>query len=147
MMYIEVFSTNNCSLCDKAKDALSRLNVEYGIEVREVLLAQDHPDFGKYKDKFPVLRASNGKSVSGKVNDEQLRDLLVSLTPPPRIYYIAKFLQALAIVAVFFGFMYGLLGDMWTDLYFFIGGIAIFLVGRILEKREKRSRDRVKAPK
>jgi glutaredoxin len=145
MMYIEVFSTSNCSLCDEAKDVLSRLNVDYGIEVREVLLTQDHPDFSKYKNIFPVIRASNGKSVSGKVTDKQLRDLLVSLTPPPRIYYLAKFLQALAIVAVFFGFMYGLLGDMWTDLYFFIGGIAVFLIGRILEKKEKRSREKVEA--
>jgi hypothetical protein len=145
MTYLEVFSTKNCSLCDKAKDALAKLNVEFGIEVREVLLAQDHPDFVKYKNIFPVIRASNGRSVSGKVTDEQLRDLLVSLTPPPRIYYLAKFLQALAIVAVFFGFMYGLLGDMWTDLYFFIGGIAIFVAGLILEKKEKRSREKAKA--
>jgi len=73
-----------------------------------------------------------------------LRDLLISLMPPPTAYYVAKFLQALAIVVVFFGFMYGLMGDMWTDLYFFLGGGGVFLVGWLLEKREQSSRKKGK---
>lgn len=145
MTSIEVFSTNNCSLCDKAKEALSRLNAEFGIEIRETLLDPGHPDFARYEHSFPVIVASNGKTISGKVTDDQLKELLVSLTPPPRLYFIAKFLQALAIVTVFFGLMYGLLGDMWTDLYFFIGGIGIFLIGRVLETMEKRSRTKAKS--
>jgi len=140
MTTIEVFSRTDCSLCVEAKEALARLNAEFGIEIRETLLEPGHPLFNKYKDSVPVIVASNGKLVSGKVTDQQLRDLLISLTPPPTLYYVAKFLQALAIVVVFFGFMYGLMGDMWTDLYFFLGGIAVFLVGWILEKQEKYSR-------
>ncbi|MBI4417798.1 MAG: hypothetical protein HY563_03410, partial [Ignavibacteriales bacterium] len=76
---------------------------------------------------------------SGKVTDNDLWALFLSLTTPPRLYYLAKFLQALAIVVVFFGFMYGLLGDMWTDLYFFLGGIGIFVVGWMIEKQVTRS--------
>lgn len=140
MTYVEVFSTTDCSLCVKAKEKLTRLNAEFGVEIRETILLPEHPLFGKYKESFPVIVASNGKSVSGKVTDEQIRDLLLSLMPPPRMYYVAKFLQALAIVVVFFGFMYGLMGDMWTDLYFFLGGIVVFLVGWMLEKQEQSSR-------
>lgn len=140
MTYIEVFSTTDCSLCVKAKEKLTRLNADFGIEIRETILGPEHSLFGKYKELFPVITASNGKSISGKVTDEQVRDLLLSLMPPPRVYYVAKFLQALAIVVVFFGFMYGLMGDMWTDLYFFLGGIAVFLIGWMLEKQEQSSR-------
>jgi len=144
MTSIEVFSKTNCSLCDKAKDVLTRLNAEFGVEIRETLLEPDHPLFNEYKDSVPVIVASNGRSVSGKVTDQQLRDLLISLMPPPTAYYVAKFLQALAIVVVFFGFMYGLMGDMWTDLYFFLGGGGVFLVGWLLEKREQSSRKKGK---
>lgn len=140
MTYVEVFSATDCSLCVKAKEKLARLNAEFGVEIRETILEPEHPLFGKYKESFPVITASNGKSVSGKVTDEQLRDLLLSLMPPPRMYYAAKFLQALAIIVVFFGFMYGLMGDMWTDLYFFLGGIGVFFIGWMLEKQEQYSR-------
>ncbi|MEX1139613.1 MAG: glutaredoxin family protein [Bacteroidota bacterium] len=146
MTYVEVFSKKDCSLCDKAKEALARVNADFRFEIRETLLEPENPLFSKYKDSFPVLVASNGKSVSGKVTDEQLSDLLVSLAPPPAMYYVAKFLQALAIIVVFFGFMYGLMGDMWTDLYFFLGGIAVFLAGWVLEKQEQYSRKKRKQP-
>ncbi|HEX9615715.1 MAG TPA: hypothetical protein VGA55_09405, partial [Bacteroidota bacterium] len=117
---------------------------EFGFETRETKLNPDDPRYDRYKNAFPVLVASNGKTVTGKITEEQLRTLLISLTPPPRIYYVAKFLQALAIVMVFFGFMYGLLGDMWSDLYLFLGGILVFVIGWILEKQETHSREAVK---
>ena len=112
----------------------------YRFQIEEHVLTPADKDFERYKYSFPVLVASNGKSVSGKVSEEQVRNLFHSLTPPPRIFYVAKFLEALAIVAVMFGLMYGLGGDMWTDLYFFLGGIAVFAGGRMLEKWEARKR-------
>jgi hypothetical protein len=33
------------------------------------------------------------------------------------------------------GLAQGLHGDMWGELYLFLGGIVIFLIGRRLEKR------------
>lgn len=146
MNVIEVYSKTDCKLCDEAKAALKRLNSEFNAEIREILLEADHPLYEQYKNSVPVIVASNGRSLTGKVTDDQLHDLLLSLTPPPRIYFVAKFLQALAIVVVFFGFMYGLMGDMWTDLYFFLGGIVIFLVGWMIEKQERHSRKRKGKP-
>jgi hypothetical protein len=35
------------------------------------------------------------------------------------------------------GLMYGVAGDMWLDLYFFLAGIAVFSLGRLLEKRHQ----------
>lgn len=48
---------------------------------------------------------------------------------------LAKLLEAIGIAAVMIGLVQGLYGDMWGELYLFLGGIAIFLVGRQLEKR------------
>ncbi len=37
------------------------------------------------------------------------------------------------------GLVQGLHGDMWGELYFFIGGIVAFYAGRFLEKRRPKS--------
>ncbi len=144
MNSVELFSKKECSLCDDAKLLIRRVNEDFHFMVSETTLTPDDPRFSRYESRFPVVVASNGREVSGKITEEDLRRLFHSLTPPPRIFYVAKFLEALALVAVFFGFIYGLLGDMWLDLYFFLGGIVIFLAGWSLEKWEARSRTQAK---
>jgi hypothetical protein len=47
----------------------------------------------------------------------------------------AKIFEATGIAAVMVGLVQGLYGDMWGELYLFLGGIAIFLTGRRLEKK------------
>ena len=140
MNALELFSKDDCSLCNEAKEIIGRVNKDFQFAVTETKLSPDDPGFSKYEKRFPVLVASNGKEVWGKMTEEQVRKVFLSITPPPRMYYVAKFLEALAIVGVFFGFMYGLMGDMWMDLFFFLGGIAVFLAGWALEKWEARSR-------
>ena len=140
MNKIDIYSKSRCKLCDEAKALVQHVNTEYRFQIEEHVLTPSDKDFERYKYSFPVLVASNGKSISGNVTEEQVRNLFISLTPPPRIFYVAKFLEALAIVAVMFGLMHGMQGDMWTDLYFFIGGIVVFAGGRMLEKWEARKR-------
>lgn len=142
MKSVEIFSKDDCRLCDEAKELIRHVNKEFGFVITETTLTPDEPEFQRHKNAFPVIVASNGKKLWGRISEEQLRDLFVSLTPPPRLYYAAKFLEALAIVMVFFGFMSGLLGDMWMDLYLFLGGIVVFLIGWGLEKSEQRRRRR-----
>ncbi len=52
---------------------------------------------------------------------------------------LAKILEALGIAAVMLGLVQGLNGDMWGELYFFIGGIVAFYAGRFLEKRRPKT--------
>ncbi len=54
-----------------------------------------------------------------------------------RHYIIAKVLEALGIAAVMIAFVTGVYGDEWGELYLFLGGIAVFLAGRRIEKRVK----------
>jgi hypothetical protein len=51
----------------------------------------------------------------------------------------AKLLEAIGIASVMLGLVQGLWGDMWGELYLFIGGIIVFVVGRQLEKRWEKS--------
>ena len=52
-----------------------------------------------------------------------------------RTYLVAKMLQALAIAALMIGIVQGIAGDMWGELYLFLGGILVFAIGRRIEKR------------
>ena len=47
----------------------------------------------------------------------------------------AKMLEAIGIASLIIGLVQGVYGDMWGELYLFLGGMAIFYVGRMLEKR------------
>ena len=51
--------------------------------------------------------------------------------------YAPKALEAIGIAAVMIGLISGLSGDEWGELYLFLGGIAVFLIGWGLEKRAK----------
>ncbi len=49
---------------------------------------------------------------------------------------LAKTLEAVGIAAVMIGLIQGTFGnDMWGELYLFLGGIAVFFIGRQIEKR------------
>lgn len=51
-----------------------------------------------------------------------------------RSIIIAKLLEAIGIAATMIALIQGLYGDMWGELYLFLGGIFVFLVGRQTEK-------------
>jgi hypothetical protein len=54
--------------------------------------------------------------------------------------YLPKLLEAVGIAAVMIGLVQGIYGDMWGELYLFIGGIVIFIAGRQWEKQAGKQR-------
>lgn len=48
---------------------------------------------------------------------------------------VPKVLQAVGIAATMIALVQGIYGDMWGELYLFVGGIVVFYGGRVLEKR------------
>ncbi len=50
-----------------------------------------------------------------------------------------KILEALGIAAVTLALVMGFHGDEWGELYFFLGGIGIFIVGWGIEKIGRRA--------
>ena len=50
--------------------------------------------------------------------------------------FLAKGLEAVGIAAVMIGLIQGVYGnDQWGELYFFLGGMLVFFIGRRMEKR------------
>ncbi len=50
----------------------------------------------------------------------------------------AKVLQAIGIAEVMIGLVTGLMGDMWKELYFAVGGIVVFTLGWFLQRRAEK---------
>lgn len=54
---------------------------------------------------------------------------------------LAKGLEATGIAAVMVGLIQGVYsGDQWGELYFFLGGMLVFYIGRRMEKRLDRQK-------
>ena len=54
-----------------------------------------------------------------------------------RAQVLSKGLEAAGIAALMIGLVQGIYGDMWGELYLFLGGILVFLIGRQMEKRSR----------
>jgi hypothetical protein len=134
-MIVELYSTQGCRLCDEALALLVDLRKEFLFEIKHTVLDDGHPKFAEWHIAVPVVVIDGKREFKGKIADADLRGAIRELKPPTAGYYAGKFLEAVGFLAVAVGFMYGCAGDMYTDLYFFLGGIAIFTAGRVLERR------------
>lgn len=135
MRIVELYSTHDCGLCVEAKKLLTTLQQQFPFELKEIILIPEHPRYEKYLTLVPVVVIDGTQEFPAPLTEQQL---LLALVAPGKKFYTGKFFEALGLVTVIFGFVYGLLGNMWMDLYFFLGGIVIFLVGWMLEKQAKK---------
>lgn len=145
-MQVELFSTEGCGLCEEALQLLTRLRKEFLFELKHTVLTQDHPRFAEWHIAVPVVVFDGHREIKGKIVDEEVRSIIQELRPPTMMYYAGKTLEAVGFLAVAVGFMYGCAGDMYTDLYFFLGGIVVFTVGRMMERRDLKRTSALPAP-
>ncbi len=137
MNIVELYSTPECGLCRDAKQLLLKLQKEFPFRIEEKNLTEDHPKYREYLVSIPVVIVNQGRTLSGNIDETSMREALKRDLKPPRLLSLYKFLEALGFVTVGTGLFYGVTrNDEWQELYFFLAGIALFAVGRILEKRE-----------
>lgn len=139
MNLVELYTTPDCGLCRDAKEILLKLQNEFPFRIAEEVLHEDHPKYREYVLAVPVVIINHGSVVSGKIDESHLRGAMRKEFNPPKYLSVYKFLQALGFVTVGTGLFYGVTrNDEWQELYFFLAGIALFAVGRILEKHNLR---------
>jgi thiol-disulfide isomerase/thioredoxin len=137
MNTVELYTTEDCGLCREAKQLLLKLQKEYPFRIEEQLLKEGHPKYKEYLLAVPVLIFNKGTQLSGKIEEEALRAAIKKEFKPSRSIMVFKFFEAMGFVTVGAGLFYGVTkNDEWTELYFLLAGIALFAVGRFLEKRE-----------
>ncbi len=142
MNVVDLYTTPDCGLCRDAKTMLQKLQKEFAFRIAEVILTEEHPKYRDYVLVVPVVVVNQDNVLSGNISEAALRELLRANLKPPRFLSFYKFLEALGFVTVGAGLFYGVTrNDEWQELYFFLAGIALFAVGRFLERRDlKRAR-------
>jgi len=68
---VVLYTSENCGLCDHAKQALARIGVSH----TEVLIADDHP----YRLRTPVIEAAGEILAEGDIDEASLRRALERL--------------------------------------------------------------------
>jgi glutaredoxin len=63
-----LYTSENCGLCDHAKEALVRLGLAY----EEILVPDDH----RYRLRTPVLEAAGAVVAEGQIDEPALRRAL-----------------------------------------------------------------------
>jgi len=137
MNVVELYTTPDCGLCQEAKLLLLRLQKEYPFRIEEQVLHEDHPRYKEYLVSVPVVVVQHAEMLSGRVEEKKLRSAIKRHLKPSAAILASKFLEALGFITVAAGLFYGVTrNDEWAELYFFLAGIVLFAVGRLLERRE-----------
>jgi glutaredoxin len=144
MQVVELYVTEGCGLCKEVKKLLKEKQRTTPFELKEILLHPDHPKYNEYFLSVPVVVVDGTHELRAVTAEGDLSGAIAEVPKPSASFYTGKFLEALGMVTVAFGFVYGLLGDMWMDLYFFLAGIGIFVLGRVLEKRDQKRLERLR---
>lgn len=145
MQVVELYVTEGCGLCKEVRKLLKEKQRHTSFELREINLHPDHPKYDEYFLAVPVVVVDGTHVLRGVTTEAQLAGVIAKAPRPSFAFYAGKFLEALGMVTTAFGFMYGLLGNMWMDLYFFLSGIGVFLLGLFLEKRDQRRLEQLRA--
>ncbi|MDC3412287.1 glutaredoxin family protein [Aquibacillus sp. 3ASR75-11] len=65
-MQVILYTKNNCSLCDEAKELLQLLQAKHPFELKEVNIYQDDALLEKYQIMIPVVEV-NGKEIDSGI--------------------------------------------------------------------------------
>jgi hypothetical protein len=138
MHLVELYSTENCGLCEEASKILKALQETIPFELRDVKLTPEDPHYAKYFLSTPVVRIDGTVELPAPLDVHRVADLLKSDQRPGAPFYIGKGLEALGLISVACGLTMGLIGDLRTEGYLLVGGVVFFFAGWLIERRHRR---------
>lgn len=82
MVNVTVYSKKDCHLCDIAKETLLKLQQEFPFSLTEIDIEGDNQAFEKYKHLIPVIEIDGKKVFTYRVNENELKKLLMLRSQP-----------------------------------------------------------------
>ena len=79
MILVELFSKNDCYLCDEAKVVLEKVQKEVPFSLKEIKLAEGDEKFEEYAELVPVVLIDKVLTFKYRVNEPTLRIRLQQL--------------------------------------------------------------------
>jgi glutaredoxin len=80
VILVELFSKDDCHLCDVAKDVLINVQTKHPFELREMKLQEGDPRFEEFKERFPVVYINDEFVFQHRVSERMLIEKLQSIT-------------------------------------------------------------------
>jgi glutaredoxin len=77
MIEVEIFSREECSLCDRAKAIMSRVAAEVPFVLRETLLRPESTRHREYLDHVPVIHVNGVFFARHRLDEEGFRKELM----------------------------------------------------------------------
>ena len=84
MILVELFSKNDCHLCEEAKAVLEKVRREVPFTLKEIKLAEGDQQYDDYKELVPVVHVNKVFTFKYRVNENMLRIKLQQLTAAER---------------------------------------------------------------
>ncbi|PIO47265.1 MAG: thioredoxin family protein [[Chlorobium] sp. 445] len=76
MILVELYSKDDCCLCDEAKAVLMKVQGEIPFELREIKLNEDEHLMNEYGSKIPVVFINGRMAFKYHVYELELKDKL-----------------------------------------------------------------------
>ena len=73
MILVELYSKEDCQLCDEARLVLERVQKQIPFKLREFKLTPGDADFEEYKEMFPVVNINKVQTFKYRVSENILR--------------------------------------------------------------------------
>lgn len=88
MMLVELYSKEDCHLCDDARAVLEKVQQDIPFKLREYKLAPGDEHFDEYKEMFPVVLIDKVPAFRYRINEHMLKITLQQIaggTRPPDV--------------------------------------------------------------
>ncbi|MER3522641.1 MAG: thioredoxin family protein [Ignavibacteria bacterium] len=72
-MLVELYSKDNCHLCDEAQEVLERVQSEIPFTLRVIKLLPGEANFEEFKEDFPVIHIDKRFAFKHRLNENMVR--------------------------------------------------------------------------
>ena len=73
MMLVELYSKNDCSLCDEAFTVLEKVQREIPFTLKVIKLIPGEENFEEYKETYPVIHINKRFAFKHRLNENMLK--------------------------------------------------------------------------
>ena len=73
MIFVDLYSKNDCALCEEAKVVLEKVRQQIPFVLREIKIAAGEEHFEEYKEMVPVVHINQVMSFKHRINENMLK--------------------------------------------------------------------------
>jgi glutaredoxin len=79
---VRLYGKPGCHLCERAEELIEDLSTEYPLTVQTLDITADPALFERFRYEIPVIELADGRSLTGRIERAELRELLEASRAP-----------------------------------------------------------------